>query len=334
MPLCGCLGAKDMQREHQKAATALVVLNVLLTLLGFVLIVIASSASEDGGATDAEAPVAADQDQTNALDLLTTFGFCALALGIVGLAGVLTGRNLMFVYFVALFLSIVLGFWAGCMVLSHADEVEDEVRLRASKDWAHTFGLLPRDVQLAANASEAERGGCFHGYSTACWDSVKEEFASTLYTDVGLLALVLVALMLGALGSAKQVIGVEQIVRKTELLLAHVGLFSGWLLIGLALTDDRDLSSSLGATLSNVILVTGCSLTGLSVWSYLNLWLPKAGRGGQITAKGLRMLNVVLLLVVSVILLFIARSCFFEKDQVLSQMKASIGARNAFLQPF
>ena len=34
----------------------------------------------------------------------------------------LTGRNLMYVYFVALFLSIVLGFWAGCMVLSHADE--------------------------------------------------------------------------------------------------------------------------------------------------------------------------------------------------------------------
>lgn len=323
MPLCGCLGAKDMQREHQKAATALVVLNLLLALLGLILIVVASTTSEDGGATDADVPV--EDDQANVLDLLTTFGICALVLGAVGLAGVLTGRNLMYVYFVALFLSIVLGFWAGCMVLSHADEVEDEVRLRASKDWQHTFGLLPQDVQLAANASEAERGGCFRVYSAACWDRVKEEFAPTLYTRVGVLALLLVALMLAALGSAKQVIGVEQIVRKTELLLAHIGLFSGWLLIGLALTDDRDLSSSLGAALSSIILVTGCSLIGLSVWSYLNLWLPKAGRGGQITAKGLRTLNVVLLLVVSVILLFIARSCFFEKAQVLGQLKATIG---------
>lgn len=323
MPLCGCLGAKDMQREHQKAATALVILNLLLLLLGLVLIIAATSASADGGATDADALT--DDEQANVLDLLTTFGMCALVLGVVGLAGVLTGRNLMYVYFVALFLSIVLGFWAGCMVLSNADEVEDEVRIRASKDWQHTFGLLPHDVQLAANASEAERGGCFRAYSAGCWASVKEEFASTLYTRVGVLALVVVLLMLGALGSAKQVIGVEQIVRKTELLLAHIGLFSGWLLIGLALTDDRDLSNSLGAALSTVILVAGCSLTGLSVWSYLNLWLPKAGRGGQITAKGLRVLNVVLLLVVSIILLFIARSCFFEKEQVLSQLKASIG---------
>lgn len=323
MPLCGCLGAKAMQREHHKATTTLVALNLLLVLLGFVLLVVASSTSEDGGATDADAPV--ESDRANVLDLITSFAICALVLGGVGLAGVLTGRNLMYIYFVALFLSILLGFWAGCMVLSHSDEVEDEVRLRASKDWQHTFGLLPRDVQLAANASEAERGGCFRVYSAACWDRVKEDFAPTLYTRVGVLALVVVVLMVGALASAKQIIGVEQIVRKTELLLAHVGLFSGWLLIGLALTDDRDLSNSLGATLSNVILVTGCSLTGLSVWSYLNLWLPAAGRGGQLTAKGLRTLNVVLLLAVSVFLLFIARSCFFEKEQVLGQMKATIG---------
>ena len=323
MPLCGCLGAKDMQREHQKAATTLVVLNLLLVLLGLVLLVVASNTNEHGGATVADAPV--EGDRANVLDLLTSFAICALVLGGVGLAGILTGRNLMYVYFVALFLSIVLGFWAGCMVLSHSDEVEDEVRLRASKDWQHTFSLLPREVQLAANASEAERGGCFRAYNAACWDRVQEEFAPTLYTRVGVLALVVVVLMVGALASAKQIIGVEQIVRKTELLLAHIGLFSGWLLIGLALTDDRDLSNSLGATLSNVILLTGCSLTGLSVWSYLNLWLPKVGRAGQVTAKGLRLLNVVLLLAVAVFLLFIARSCFFEKEQVLGQMRANIG---------
>ena len=59
---------------------------------------------------------------TNVLGLLRTFGALALVLGLVGVVGVLTGRNLMYIYFVALFLSIVLGFWAGCMVLSHADE--------------------------------------------------------------------------------------------------------------------------------------------------------------------------------------------------------------------
>lgn len=126
--------------------------------------------------------------------------------------------------------------------------------------------------------------------------------------------------------------GTEQIVVKTELLLAHIGLLSGWLLIGLAFTDDSELSSSLGGalrlrislnfravsrrwffaqflaqfvpqigqflrsdTLQNLILATGCVLIGLSVWTYLNLWLPKAGKMGDI-AKGLRTMNVVLLL--------------------------------------
>ena len=36
---------------------------------------------------------------------------------------------------------------------------------------------------------------------------------------------------------------------------------------------------------------------------------------GDVTAQGLRTLNVVLLLCVSVFLLVIARSCFFEQDQ-------------------
>ena len=169
MPLCGCLGAKDMQKDHQKATTALVVLNLLLAMLGLVLVISASATSDDGGATGGE-----DADGApNVLGLLRTFGGLALVLGLVGLAGVLTGRNLMYIYFVALFLSIVLGFWAGCMVLSHSDEVEDEVQVRASKDWAHTFGLLPAEVQLLANATNAESGGCYRVYSTGCWDSVK-----------------------------------------------------------------------------------------------------------------------------------------------------------------
>ena len=47
---------------------------------------------------------------------------------------------------------------------------------------------------------------------------------------------------------------VAKIVRKTELLLAHIGLMSGWLLIGLAFTDDSELSTSLGGARLQTVL--------------------------------------------------------------------------------
>ena len=259
------------------------VLNGVLSVAGFVLVIIASTARDESAAAEDGGDEQAGG--TDVLGLLQTLGLSALALGLVGLAALVTGRNVMYTYFAALFLTIVLGFWSGLMALSHQDAWEEELEMEASKDWDGTFGLVvPSEVQLAANRSEAENGGCYRAYTHRCWQIVKDEFATTFYTEAGLVALALVALMLGALCSAHRMIGADAIVRKTELLLAHIGLISGWLLIGLAFTEDELVGVSLsnidilGVALSDVILLAGLSLSLLSVWSYLNLWLPKAGR--------------------------------------------------------
>jgi hypothetical protein len=163
--------------------------------------------------------------------------------------------------------------------MAHASEVQGEVRTKAAKDWPRYYSMLPTDVQLRANATESAAGrpGCYERYSEGCWQSVKGEFGGQFYAVAVGLALLVVGLLMAALVCAKEIVGVEHIVVKTELLLAHIGLLSGWLLMGLAFTNGDEAGTDIGGYVSSVILITGGTLVGLSVWSYCNVYLPQVG---------------------------------------------------------
>eukprot|EP01049_Picozoa_sp_SAG25_P015284 SAG25_NODE_3046_length_1250_cov_1.504778_2_plen_197_part_00 len=143
--------------------------------------------------------------------------------------------------------------------MAHASEVQGEVRTKAAKDWPRYYSMLPTDVQLRANATESAAGrpGCYERYSEGCWQSVKGEFGGQFYAVAVGLALLVVGLLMAALVCAKEIVGVEHIVVKTELLLAHIGLLSGWLLMGLAFTNGDEAGTDIGGYVSSVILITG-----------------------------------------------------------------------------
>ena len=318
MPAAGSI--RQDFAQHRLALTTLVVINTALAAVGAALAILMSVAALGEQEGDA-----GGQGGDDVKDLMSTVGLGSLGLGLLGIAGALRFNNLLFLYFVTLGFLIVLCVWSTAMVFSHQSEIQEEVRVKAAKDWPRYFGMMPQTVQISANTSQAENGGCFAQYTDPCWESVRGQFGGEYYAAAGALALALVVLMVGAMCCAKKVIGMESIVTKTELLLAHFGLLSGWLLLGLGFKSSDEMGTDIvRGYLSGVILVTGAALIGLSLWSYCNIYLPKAvghGYKGRVATQGLRTVYFVLLFVIALVLLALSRECFFEKDAILAKAK-------------
>ena len=311
--LDGALRLRHDFGRHRTAEYALVGLNAVVVAMGLALTVLVSVSDDD----------ALWEGDDSVMNLMGTMGKGSLLLGIMGLIGVLRYKDVLFVYFVVLALLLVVAVWGVCMALAHQEQVQNEVRTKAARNWPAYYALLPGDVQLAANASQATAGGCFEAYSLPCWKAVKDDLGGKSFAAAGSLLLVLVALMIGALYCSKQIISVDRIVVKTELMLAHIGLMSGWVLLGLAfqIPEEKGASSVIGETLKGAFIVTGSLLTGLSFWSYCNLYLPKKA---PVSAHRMRKMNAYLLSVIGLMLLLLSTQLFFAKDRVLDTLHHSL----------
>ena len=197
----------------------------LLVVVNYAFIALGAACFGAGVATK-------DEDDIHGLaHLLVKWSLFLVFVGLIGMAGTKTfSDRLCYWYCMGMLANAFICAYGGLFLVTKEAKLFRILRKAAKADWHHYFYMMPKRIERGIMETDPQ---CMERYSPHCWDLMLPEFESQFMEDGGLIVCFIGAASLNAFLLAWHIVGLREVIERTEVVVDIITGLSAAVLGGL-----------------------------------------------------------------------------------------------------